>query len=128
MSRNIFVGTDDNVVKINSTNIDKYFTVSNSSQYFSGSGNVFTNTNTNTVGTAQTTLTAKIALNSLSFDYSYSTSSTNNTFTITVAGTTILNSVTGTGSSTYTTSLNAGDTVVFRCDHGFFAGIKRDPS
>lgn len=102
-------------VSITASNISSYFTVANSSYYFAGSGSTFTSNNKG-VGssTAQTTLTAKYNC-TVSFTYSYSSESGYDKFYLTFAGTTVANAKSGaTTSATYSGTLTAGQTIIFK--------------
>lgn len=60
-------------IAITAANVAQYFTVTNGSYYFAGSGNVFTSNNGGVNSSeATTTLTAKVDISSLAFRYSYS--------------------------------------------------------
>ena len=57
-------------IAITAANVAQYFTVTNGSYYFAGSGNVFTSNNGGVNSSeATTTLTAKVDISSLSFRY-----------------------------------------------------------
>ena len=101
-------------VLITADNIQNYFTVTNSSYYFKGSGTVFTTNNYHESSTtAKTVLTAKFDMD-VSFTYSYSSESRWDTFTLTVGSTTVVNEASGsTTSSQYSGSIIAGTTITF---------------
>lgn len=101
-------------VAITSSNVSQYFTVTNGSYYFAGSGNVFTSNNAGVnSSTAQTTLTAKTDISALTFNYSYSSEQNYDKFTLSVGGTTIESAVSGsTTTKSYSGSLSAGASIV----------------
>ena len=103
-------------VAITASNISQYFTVTNSSYYFSGNGTIFTTNNAGVGGsTASTILTAKQDISEISFDYSYSSEPNYDKFTLTVAGSTIENGVSGaTTAKSYNGSLTSGQTIEFK--------------
>ena len=102
-------------VSIVSGNISKYFTVSNGSYYFAGSGSIFTSNNGGVnSSTATTTLTAKYDMPTVSFDYSYSSEPKYDKFTLVVAGTTIESAASGaTTNKTWSGTLHEGQTIKF---------------
>ena len=102
-------------VNITASNISQYFTVSNGSYYFKGSGATFTSNNAGQDSTtAQTTLTA-IKDMTVSFRYTCSSESNYDKYTITVNGTTVVNAVSGTKSGTISSkTVPAGKTIVFK--------------
>ena len=102
-------------VAITADNLAEYFTVTNGSYYFKGSGAVFTTTNGGVnSSTASTVLTAKQDIPEITFDYSYSSEANYDKFTLKVAGTTVENAVSGaTTNKTYSGSLAKGQTVEF---------------
>lgn len=102
-------------VAITANNISDYFTVTNESYYFVGSGNIFSTNNAGVdSSTASTVLTAKYDISALSFNYSYSSEANYDKFTLKVAGTTVENAVSGsTTSKSYSGSLKAGQTIEF---------------
>lgn len=104
-----------NTVSITADNISEYFTVTNGSYYFKGSGSVFTTTNGGVdSSTAKTILTAKQDISSLTFNYSYSSEEKYDKFTLKVGGTTVENAVSGaTTSKSYSGSLLSGETIEF---------------
>ena len=95
--------------------ITKYFTVSNGSYYFAGSGVTFTSNNSGVDdSTATTTLTALQNM-SIRFDYSYSSEKNYDKFTLIVAGTTVANRLSGaTTRNSYSGSLKKGQQIVFK--------------
>ncbi len=105
-----------NSVEITADNITEYFSVSNGSYYFKGSGSVFTTTNwCEDSTTATTVLTAKQNISKITFDYSYSSEANYDKFTLQVAGTTIENAVSGaTTNKSYSGSLSEGQTISFK--------------
>lgn len=100
---------------ITTSNISTFFTVSNSSYYFAGSGSTWTSNNKGVKSsTAQTTLTALKNMK-VTFSYSYSSEASYDKFYLTVAGTAIKNGVSGsTTTGSYTASLTAGQTIIFK--------------
>ena len=110
-----YVTTAENV-NITAGNISAYFSVSNSSYYFVGSGSTFTTNNKGVSGsTAKTTLTAKQDMYNITFTYSYSSEANWDKFTLTVAGAIIENAVSGaTTTKSYNGILSAGDTIIFQ--------------
>ena len=108
--------TSVNTVAINASNISNYFTVTNGSYYFVGSGTSFvTNNGGIASSTAQTTLTAKQDISNITFSYRYSSEPNYDKFTLTVDGTTVENAVSGaTTIKTYTGSLATGKSIVFK--------------
>lgn len=99
---------------ITASNIKNFFSVTNGSYYFSGSGSVFTSNNEGEDDTtAQTVLTAKQDMD-VSFKYSYSSEANYDKFTLVFAGTTVENGASGyTTSKSYSGTLAAGQTVSF---------------
>lgn len=95
--------------------ITKYFTVSNGSYYFAGSGTTFTSNNGGVNNsTATTTLTALQNM-SISFDYSYSSERNYDKLTLIVAGTTVANGLSGaTTRKSYKGTLQKGQQIVFK--------------
>ena len=100
---------------ITNSNISQYFTVTNGSYDFKGSGSTFTTTNAGLGGsTATTTLTAKIDT-PISFTYSYSSEANYDKFTLIVNGTTVENGVSGaTTTNTYSGTILTGQTISFQ--------------
>lgn len=99
---------------VTADNIGEFFQVSNGQYFFAGSGSTFTTNNLGIASsTAKTTLTALYDMSSLSFSYSYSSESNYDKLTITVAGTTVANALSGSGSSSYSGSIKKGQTIVF---------------
>lgn len=101
-------------IAITAANVAQYFTVTNGSYYFAGSGNVFTSNNGGVNSSeATTTLTAKVDISSLTFRYSYSSEQKYDKFTLTVGGTTVESAVSGaTTTKSYSGSLKAGQSIV----------------
>lgn len=100
-------------VAITADNLAEYFTVTNGSYYFKGSGAVFTTTNGGVnSSTASTVLTAKQDIPEITFDYSYSSEANYDKFTLKVAGTTVENAVSGaTTNKSYSGSLSKGQKI-----------------
>lgn len=123
MAKKIYFGATTQVTtpgsittySITSSNISTYFTVTNSSYYFAGSGSTFTSNNAGVASsTAKTTLVAKKS-GTISFDYSYSSESTYDKFTLIVGTTTVENAVSGaTTSKSYSGTINVGDIIEFQ--------------
>ena len=103
------------IVTITAANISDYFTVTNGTYYFAGSGSVFTSNNSGkSSSTASTVLTAKQDISVLAFNYSYSSEAKYDQFTLKVGGTTVEDGVSGaTTNKTYNGSLAKGQTVEF---------------
>ena len=103
------------IVTITAANISDYFTVTNGTYYFAGSGSVFTSNNSGkSSSTASTVLTAKQDISVLAFNYSYSSEAKYDTFTLKVGGTTVEDGISGTTTNkTYNGSLAKGQTVEF---------------
>lgn len=103
------------IVAITADNIGDYFTVTNGTYYFAGSGSAFTSNNSGeSSSTASTVLTAKQDISVLAFNYSYSSEAKYDKFTLKVGGTTVENGVSGaTTNKTYSGSLAKGQTVEF---------------
>lgn len=103
------------IVSITATNIADYFTVTNGTYYFAGSGSVFTSNNGGKASsTATTVLTAKQDISVLTFNYSYSSEKSYDRFTLKVGGTTVEDGVSGaTTNRTYSGSLAKGQTIEF---------------
>lgn len=123
MAKEIYIGgsapkyiTTTENVNITAGNISAYFTVSNGSYYFAGSGSTFTTNNGGVASsTAKTTLTAKQDMSNITFNYSYSSEAGWDKFTLTVAGTVVENAVSGaTTTKSYNGTLSAGDTIIFQ--------------
>lgn len=114
MSKGHFIGVVSPIVLkqdiyINENNIDGYFSVSNSSNYyFELSGGVFSSKCTHGE-TAQTTLIAVQDM-PVSFDYKVSSELSCDIFTLTVAGTQIAE-ISGEKSGTWSGTLKAGDAI-----------------
>ena len=95
----IYVGIATTSVTITESNVSKYFTSSNGSYTFVQSGGTLENNNKNQNSTAATiTLTAN-QTSSIRFDYGWGSERNYDKFTIVVAGTTVISSVSGTGSN-----------------------------
>ena len=103
------------IVAITAANIADYFTVTNGTYYFTGSGSVFTSNNGGKASsTATTVLTAKQDISVLTFNYSYSSEKSYDRFTLKVGGTTVEDGVSGaTTNRTYSGSLAKGQTIEF---------------
>lgn len=103
------------IVAITAANIADYFTVTNGTYYFAGSGSVFTSNNSDkSSSTASTVLTAKQDISVLAFNYSYSSEANYDKFTLKVGGTMVEYDVSGaTTNKTYNGSLAKGQTVEF---------------
>ena len=103
------------IVAITADNIGDYFTVTNGSYYFAGSGAVFTSNNVGKANsTASTVLTAKQDISVLTFNYSYSSEQSYDAFTLKVGGTTVEDGVSGaTTNKSYNGSLTKGQTIEF---------------
>lgn len=103
------------IVAITAANIADYFTVTNGTYYFAGSGSVFTSNNSGkSSSTASTVLTAKQDISVLAFNYSYSSEAKYDKFTLKVGGVTVENAVSGaTTNKTYNGSLAKGQTIEF---------------
>lgn len=105
--------TEEKTISITASNVSTYFTVTNDTYYFKGSGSSFTSNNAETdSSTAKTTFAAKQDIKSITFDYSYSSEEDYDKFTLKVAGTTIENAVSGEGSDSYSGSLTSGQTII----------------
>lgn len=103
------------IVAITAANIADYFTVTNGTYYFAGSGSVFTSNNGGKANsTATTVLMAKQDISVLTFNYSYSSEKSYDRFTLKVGGTTVEDGVSGaTTNRTYSGSLAKGQTIEF---------------
>lgn len=103
------------IVAITAANIADYFTVTNDTYYFAGSGSVFTSNNSGkSSSSASTVLAAKQDISVLAFSYSYSSEARYDKFTLKVGGTTVEDGVSGaTKNKTYSGSLAKGQTVEF---------------
>lgn len=109
------VYSEGTVVNITTSNVNDYFTVTNGSYYFAGSGSTFTSNNTHvSSSTATTTFTAKTDMTNLSLTYCYSGESNYDKFTLTVGSTTVANALSGsTTTKTYSGgSLKTGEKIV----------------
>ena len=105
--------TKEKTISITASNVSTYFTVTNNTYYFEGSGSSFTSNNVGIDNsTAETTFAAKQNIKSITFDYSYSTENQYDKFTLKVAGTIIKNAVSGVGSNSYNGSLTSGQTII----------------
>lgn len=124
MAKGIYVGVEETTPIYNETvetaniiadNISSYFTVTNNSYYFAGSGSTFTSNNGGVDNsTAQTTLEALQDISNISFNYSYSSESSYDKFTLVFAGTTVENAVSGsTTNKSYSGALSKGQTIIF---------------
>ena len=105
---------NEGTVNITTSNVNDYFTVTNGSYYFAGSGSTFTSNNKYvSSSTATTTFTAKTDMTNLSFTYGYSSESSFDKFTLTVGSTTVANALSGsTTTKTYNGSLKTGEKIV----------------
>ena len=103
------------IVAITAANIADYFTVTNGTYYFAGSGSVFTSNNGGKAGSSATTvLMAKQDISVLTFNYSYSSEKSYDRFTLKVGGTTVEDGVSGaTTNRTHSGSLAKGQTIEF---------------
>ena len=104
----------EGTVNITTSNVNDYFTVSNGSYYFAGSGSTFTSNNKYvSSSTATTTFTAKTDMTNLSLTYCYSSETSYDKFTLTVGSTTVANALSGsTTTKTYSGSLKTGEKIV----------------
>ena len=105
---------NEGTVNITTSNVNDYFTVTNGSYYFAGSGSTFTSNNKHiSSSTATTTFTAKTDITNLSLTYSYSSERNYDEFTLTVGSTTVANALSGsTTTNTYSGSLKTGEKIV----------------
>ena len=102
-------------VNITASNISQYFTISNSTYYFAGSGSIFTSNNNGiNSSTAKTTLTAKQNFTKVTFNYSYSSETKYDKLTITVGSTTVANALSGVGNSSWTGAVSKGTVITFQ--------------
>ena len=107
----IYVGVEITSVAITETNVDSYFTSSNGSYTFVQSGGVLENNNKNQNSTTATiTLTAK-QTSSIRFNYGWGSETNYDKFTIVVGGTTVISSVSGTGSNSQSGTISKGQTI-----------------
>ena len=107
----IYVGVAITSVTITGTNVSKYFTSSNGSYTFVQSGGILENNNKNKDSTSATiTLTAK-QTSSIRFDYEWGSEQNYDKFTIVVGGTTVISSVSGTGSNSQSGTISKGQTI-----------------
>lgn len=104
----------EGTVNITASNVNDYFTVTNGSYYFAGSGSTFTSNNKGiNSSTATTTFTAKTDMTNLSLTYCYSSETNYDKFTLTVGSTTVANALSGsTTTKTYSGSLKTGEKIV----------------
>lgn len=107
---------NEGTVNITTSNVNDYFTITNGSYYFAGSGSTFTSNNKHvSSSTATTTFTAKTDMTNLSFTYCYSSESSFDKFTLTVGSTTVANALSGyTTTNTYSGSLKTGEKIVMK--------------
>lgn len=100
------------IVNITADNIERYFTVTNGTYFFAGSGGVFTSNNKGVSNkSAETTLTAKYPC-LVSFDWSVDSESYDKLY-IYHNGGTVINGMGGTSSNGMTLSLAVGGTIKF---------------
>lgn len=107
----IYVGIATTSVTITESNVSKYFTSSNGSYTFVQSGGILENNNKNQDSTSATiTLTAK-QTSSIRFEYGWGSETNFDKFTIVVAGTTVISSVSGTGSNSQSGTISKDQTI-----------------
>ena len=107
----IYVGIAITSATITESNVSKYFTSSNGSYTFVQSGGTLENNNKNIDRTTATiTLTAK-QTSSIRFEYGWGSEPNFDKFTIVVAGTTVISSVSGTGSNSQSGTISKGQTI-----------------
>lgn len=107
----IYVGIATTSVTITESNVSKYFTSSNGSYTFVQSGGILENNNKNQDLTSATiTLTAK-QTSSIRFEYGWDSETNFDKFTIVVAGTTVISSVSGTGSNSQSGTISKDQTI-----------------
>lgn len=107
----IYVGIATTSVTITESNVSKYFTSSNGSYTFVQSGGILENNNKNQNSTAATiTLTAN-QTSSIRFNYGQGSETNYDKFTIVVGGTTVISSVSGTGSNSQSGTISKGQTI-----------------
>lgn len=107
----IYVGIATTSVTITESNVSKYFTSSNGSYTFVQSGRILENNNKNQDSTSATiTLTAK-QTSSIRFEYGWGSETNFDKFTIVVAGTTVISSVSGTGSNSQSGTISKDQTI-----------------
>lgn len=107
----IYVGVAITSATITESNVSKYFTSSNGSYIFVQSGGTLENNNKNINRTTATiTLTAK-QTSSIRFEYGWGSEANYDKFTIVVAGTTVISSVSGTGSNSQSGTISKGQTI-----------------
>jgi len=99
-------------VQLSTSNFNTYFTATDSTYYFVGSGSSWSSNNNGVdSSTATSTWTAKKAM-SLSIDWSVGSERNYDKFTLVAGGVTKVNAVSGTQSGTVTADLSVGDTIV----------------
>ena len=110
----IYVGVAITSATITESNVSKYFTSSNGSYgsyTFVQSGGTLENNNKNIDQTTATiTLTAK-QTSSIRFEYRWGSESNYDKFTIVVGGTTVISSISGTGSRSQSGTISKGQTI-----------------
>lgn len=107
----IYVGIAITSVTITESNVSKYFTSSNGSYTFVQSGGTLENNNKNIDHTTATiTLTAK-QTSPIRFEYGWGSEPNYDKFTIVVGGTTVISSVSGTGSNSQSGTISKGQTI-----------------
>lgn len=107
----IYASVKRTTVTLNGSNVDTYFTSSKGSYTFVQSDGTLENNNKNKDSTSATiTLTAK-QTSSIRFEYAYGSETNFDKFTIVVAGTTVISSVSGTGSSSQSGTISKGQTI-----------------
>lgn len=107
----IYASVKRTTATLNGSNVDTYFTSSNGSYTFVQSDGTLENNNKNRDSTTATiTLTAK-QTSSISFAYAYGSETNFDKFTIVVGGTTVISSVSGTGSSSQSGTISKGQTI-----------------
>lgn len=107
----IYVGVAITPVTITGTNASKYFTSSNGSYTFVQSDGTLENNNKNRNRTTATiTLTAK-QTSSIRFNYGWGSEQNYDKFTIVVGETTVISSVSGTGSNSQSGTISKGQTI-----------------
>ena len=122
----IYVGVATTSVAITETNVDSYFTSSNGSYTFVQSGGTLENNNKNIDSTSATiTLTAK-QTSSIRFNYGWGSETKFDKFTIVVAGTTVISSVSGTGSNSQSGTISKGQTISLTYSKDKSASINGD--
>lgn len=107
----IYVGIATTSVTITESNVDTYFTSSKGSYTFVQSGGTLENNNKNIASTTATiTLTAN-QTSSIRFNYGWGSETNCDRFTIIVGGTTVISSVSGTGSNSQSGTISKGQTI-----------------